>query len=68
MDAPELSDPSDLPSLCVLASELAAYHSTGSLLHLAHAARAALDDTRAELEGFAARASAWRTTTKDIAA
>jgi len=69
MDAPDLPDPYDaLPSLSVLVSELAAYRSTGSRLHLAHAARA-LDDARAELEGLLlARAARPRSTSKDIAA
>ena len=65
MDAP---DPYDtIPSLSVLASELAAYRSAGSILHLAHAARA-LDEARAELEGLQARASPPRSTSKGIAA
>ena len=68
MDAPDLPDPYDsIPSLSVLASELAAYRSTGSLLHLAHAARA-LGEARAELEGLLARAAWPRGTSKDIAA
>jgi hypothetical protein len=66
MDAPDLPDPYDaLPSLSLLASELAAYRSTGSRLHLAHAVRA-LDEARAELEGLLARAA--RPRSKDIAA
>lgn len=40
---------SDLPSLGVLQSELAAFRETGDALHLAHAVRA-LDGARAELE------------------
>ena len=53
MDAP---DPYDtIPSLSVPTSELAAYRSAGSILHLAHAR--ALDEARAELEGLLARAS-----------
>jgi hypothetical protein len=68
MDAPDLPDPYDaLPSLNVLVNELTAYRSTGSLLHLVHAARA-LDDARAELEGLLARAARPRSTSKDIAA
>ena len=68
MDAPDLPDPYEtFPSLSVLVSELAAYQSTGSRLHLAHAARA-LDDARAELEGLLARAARPRSTSKDIAA
>jgi hypothetical protein len=68
MDAPDLPDPYEtLPSLSVLVSELAAYRSTGSGLHLAHAARA-LDEARAELEDLLARAARPRSTSKDIAA
>jgi hypothetical protein len=68
MDAQKLPDPFDaLPSLSVLASELAAYRSSGSALHLAHAARA-LDDARAELERFLAGVVPRREFTKDIAA
>ena len=68
MNAPDPSDPYEaLPSLSVLASELTAYRSTGSLLHLVHAARA-LDAARAELEGLLARAARPRSTSKDIAA
>ena len=68
MDAPDLPDPYEpIPSLSVLASELTAYRSTGSLLHLEHAARA-LDEARAELEGLLARAARPRSTSKDIAA
>jgi hypothetical protein len=67
MDAPGFPAPYDAPpSLSVLASELAAYRSTGSRLHLAHAARA-LDEARAELEGLLARADRPRSTSKDIA-
>ena len=66
MDARGLPDPY-LPSLSVLASELTAYRSTGSLLHLAHAARA-LEDARAELGRLLARAARPRSTSKDIAA
>ena len=68
MNAPDPSDPYDaIPSLSVLVSELTAYRSTGSLLHLAHAARA-LDEVRAELEDLLARAARPRSTSKDIAA
>ena len=68
MDAPDLPDPYEpIPSLSVLASELTAYRSTGSLLHLVHAARA-LDAARAELEGLLARVARPRSTSKDIAA
>jgi hypothetical protein len=67
MDPPDRPVPYEaIPSLSVLASELAAYRSTGSLLHLAHPGRA-LDEARAELEGLLARA--WpRSTSEDIAA
>jgi hypothetical protein len=51
----------------VLASELAAYRSTGSLLHLAHAARA-LDDARGELEGLLRATRPRSSSKKDIAA
>jgi hypothetical protein len=52
MDALNLPETCDaLPSLSVLVSQLMAYRTTGSLLHLAHAARA-LDETRAELHGL----------------
>jgi hypothetical protein len=68
MDADELSDTLDaIPSLNVLLSELAAYRSTGSPLHLVHAARA-LEDARAELERVLAGASGPRNAAKDIAA
>ena len=68
MAAPDLPDPCEtLPSLSVLVSELTAYRSTGSVLYLAHAARA-LDEARAELEGLLARASGPRSRSKDIAA
>jgi hypothetical protein len=68
MDADELSDTVDaIPSLNVLLSELAAYRSTGSPLHLIHAARA-LDDARAELERVLAGASGPSNAAKDIAA
>jgi hypothetical protein len=68
MDAPDLPDPYEaIPSLSVLASELTAYRSTGSLLHLVHAARA-FDEARAELEELLARAARPRSTSKDIAA
>jgi hypothetical protein len=68
MDAPGLPDPyGALPSLGVLAGELTAYPSTGSLLHLAHAART-LEDARAELDRLLARAIQPRSTNKDIAA
>jgi hypothetical protein len=68
MDAPDLPEPYDpIPSLSVLASELTAYRSTGSHVHLAHAARA-LDEARAELEALLARAARPRSTSKDIAA
>jgi hypothetical protein len=42
-----------------------AYRTMGSLLHLAHAARA-LDETRAELHGLHSQAA--RSPSKDIAA
>jgi hypothetical protein len=68
VDAPDLSDRYEaIPSLSVLASKLTAYRSTGSLVHLVHAARA-LDEARAELEGLLARAARPRSTSKDIAA
>jgi hypothetical protein len=68
MNALDLPDPYEaIPSLGVLVSELTAYRSTGSCLHLAHAARA-LDDARAELEGLLARAARPRSTSKDIGA
>ena len=64
MDAPNPYD--TIPSLSVPTSELAAYRSAGSILHLAHAR--ALDEARAELEGLLARASPPRSTSKGIAA
>jgi hypothetical protein len=65
MDALDLPDPYDtIPSLSVLASELAAYR--GSLL--TSPMSPALDEARAELEGLLARASQPRSTSKDIAA
>jgi uncharacterized membrane protein len=68
MDADELSDTLDaIPSLNVLVSELAAYRSTGSPLHLVHAARA-LEDARAELERVLAGRSGSCLAAKDIAA
>jgi hypothetical protein len=68
MNADDLADPPDtIASLNVLLSELAAYRTTGSPLHLIHAARA-LDDARAELERLLAGAIRSCSATKDIAA
>ncbi len=68
MDALNLPETCDgLPSLSVLVSQLMAYRTTGSLLHLAHAARA-LDETRAELEGLRFQATLLRRTSKGVAA
>ena len=66
MDALNLPETCDaLPSLSVLASQLMAYRTMGSLLHLAHAARA-LDETRDELHELHSRVA--RSPRKDIAA
>lgn len=67
MDADDLSDTLDaIPSLNMLLSELAACRSTGSPLHLVHAARA-LDDARAELKRVPAGSGPCNAA-KDIAA
>ena len=66
MDALNFLETCDaLKSLSVLVSQLIAYRTTGSLLHLAHAARA-LDKTRAELHGLHSQVA--RSPSKDIAA
>jgi hypothetical protein len=65
MDALKLPETCDaLLSLSVLVRQLMAYRTTGSLLHLAHAARA-LDETRAEYD---LHSQAARSPSKDIAA